>query len=206
MKTMTLAFALCFLVSCAAGPVFVAKTESEGIRTSYQDPKLQELASRNQAALRAIYLRYELAHIDVYPNGIGFTALSDNQGKTHYYLLVSVRPRDITFGEDETTPQQRFNEVLQNNFEKNLRLIKEEDIGMNGVEGLAFAVYWPVRNLSWCDTHGGFLEYTMIHFPKADLLDLVRGKTTFAKATKDTEIITSLAMKKPSAVRVSDAL
>lgn len=205
MKKMTIAFALCFLVSCA-GPVFVAKTETEGIRTSYQDPKLQELASQNQAALRAIYLRYERAQIDVYPNGIGFTALSDNQGKTHYYLLVGVRPRDITFGEDETKPQERFNEVLQNHFEKNLRLVKEEDIGMNGVEGLAFAVYWPVRNLSWCDSHGGFLEYVMIHFPKADFLSLARGKTTFSKATTDAEIIASLNMKQPSVVRVSGAL
>ena len=38
MKTLLLAFAVCLLVSCAAGPVYVAKSENEGIRTSYQDP------------------------------------------------------------------------------------------------------------------------------------------------------------------------
>jgi hypothetical protein len=205
MKRLMLAFVLCFLVSCTTGPVFIAKNESEGIRTSYEDPKLNELASQNRAGLKAIYHRYELANIDVYPNGIGFVALSDDQGKKHYYLLVDVRPRDITFGEGQTKPKERFNEVFQRHFEKNLRFVREEDVGMNGVEGLAFAVHWPVRDLSQCDSHGGFLEYAMIYFPKADFVSLVRGETSFTKATADAEIVTSLGMKPPTAIRVVES-
>ena len=202
MKRLILAFVLCFLVSCSTGPVFIAKTENEGIRTSYQDARLNELASRNQAGLRAIYERYQLAKIDVYPNGIGFTALSDDQGKKHYYLLVDVRPRDITFGEGQTKPHERFNEVFQRHFEKNLRFVKAEDVGMDGVEGLAFAVHWPVRDLSQCDSHGGFLEYAMIYFPKADFMSLVHGERSFSDAVADAEVFTSLGMKKPTAIRL----
>ena len=76
---------------------------------------------------------------------------------------------------------------------------------MNGVEGVAFAVHWPVRDLSQCDSHGGFLEYAMIYFPKADFLSLVHGKKSFSDTLKDTEIITSLGMKQPSAIRMIDA-
>jgi hypothetical protein len=204
MKRLMLVFVLCFLVSCAAGPVFVAKTETEGIRTSYQDPGLDKLASQNKDALKAIYHRFELAKIDVYPDGIGFTALSDDQGRKHYYLLVDVRPRDITFGMGQTTPEERFNEVLQHHFEKDLRFVKEEDVGMEGVEGLAFAVHWPVRDLSQCNAHGGFLEYAMIRLPKADFVSLVRGNTSFSKVTTDADIVTSLAMKQPRVIHMSE--
>ena len=202
MKRAMLAFILCFLFVSCNGPVFIAKTENEGIRTSYGDPKMNELATQNRAALKSIYHRYELAKIDVYPDGIGFTALSDDQGKKHYYLLVDVRPKDISFGMGQTTPKERFNEVLLRHFEKNLRLVREEDVGMNGVEGVAFAVHWPVRDLSQCDSHGGFLEYAMIYFPKSEFLSLMRGERSFSDCIKDSEIITSLDLKKPGAVRV----
>ncbi len=201
MKTLLLAFTLCFLVSCTAGPVFVAKNENEGIRTSYQDPKLDDLAARNHSGLNAIYERYRQARIDVYPNGIGFTELSDANGKKHYYLLVDVRPRDITFGM-KTKPQERFTEVYRHHFETNLRYVKEQDLGMEGVEGLAFAVHWPVRDLSQCDSHGGYLEYIMIYLPKGDFLRLVRGQASFSELAKNAEVVTSLEMKKADSVRI----
>ena len=205
MKRLMYAFVLCFLVSCSAGPVYVAKTENEGIQTSYQDPRLNELANQNQATLRAVYQRYQLAKIDVYPNGIGYTALSDDLGKRHYYLLVDVRPRDISFGMGQTTSNERFNEVLQRHFEKSHRFVESGDIGMKGVEGVAFAVHWPVRDLSQCDSHGGFLEYAMIYFPKAEFLSLINGKTSFSNAIKGREIVTSLDMKQASSIRLIDA-
>jgi hypothetical protein len=202
MKKLLFAFVLCFLASCAAGPEFLAKTENEGVRTSYQDPKLDELATQNQEKLKDIYYRYQLAKIDVYPQGIGFVTLSDDRGKKHYYLLVDVRPRDIKFGMGQTTSQERFSEVIGRHFEKNLRLVGEGDMGMKGIEGLAFAVHWPVRDLSQCDSHGGFLEYAMVYFPKARFVSLKQGKTTFSDVLKDAEVITSLDMKDPTAVRV----
>ena len=202
MKRLMYAFVLCFLVSCSAGPVYVAKTENEGIQTSYQDPRLNELANQNQATLRAVYQRYQLAKIDVYPNGIGYTALSDDLGKRHYYLLVDVRPRDISFGMGQTTSNERFNEVLQRHFEKNLRLIQEGDVNMDGIDGLAFAVHWPVRDLSQCDSHGGFLEYAMVYFSRADFVSLMHGETTFSDAVMDAEVVASLNMKEATAIRV----
>ena len=177
------------------------KDRAEGIRTSYQDPKLNELASQNQAVLGDIYHRYQLANIDVYPDGIGFTALSDD-GRKFYYLLVDVRPRDITFGEAQTTPKERFNEVLGRHFEKNLSMVRETDVSMKGVEGLAFTVHWPVRDLSQCDSHGGFLEYAMIYLPRGDFVSLMKGEMTFSETLRDAEIITSLGMKQASAVKV----
>jgi hypothetical protein len=201
MKGLTLAFVLCFLVSCS-GPVFVAKTENEGIRTSYMDPTLKGLSNRNQTALRDIYHRYELAKIDIYPNGIGFTALTDESGKKHYYLLVDVRPRDITFGVGQTTPKERFTDVLQRHFEKNLRLVREGDVSIEGVEGVAFAVHWPVRDLSQCDSQGGFLEYAMVYFSRADFVSLMHGETTFSDAVMDAEVVASLNMKEAAAIRV----
>ncbi len=202
MRTLILAFALSFLVSCTAGPVFIAKNESEGIRTSYQDPKLTDLAARNQHALKAIYERYQQAKIDIYPNGIGFLTLSDDQAKRHYYLLVDVRPRDISFGEGQTKPRERFNEVYRRHLETSLRYVKEQDLNMAGVDGLAFAIHWPVRDLSQCDSHGGFLEYMMIYLPKTDFLRLVHGETNFSDLAKKSEIITSLGLKKADSVRI----
>ena len=202
MKTLLLAFGLCLLVSCTAGPVYVAKNENDGIRTSYQDQKLDDLAARNHSGLKAIYERYQQARIDVYPNGIGFTELSDKSGRRHYYLLVDVRPRDITFGMGQTKSQERFTEVYRHHFERNLRYVKEQDLGMEGVEGLAFAVHWPVRDLSQCDSHGGFLEYIMIYLPKGEFLRLVRGEASFSELAKNAEVVTSLEMKKADSVRI----
>jgi hypothetical protein len=202
MKTLTLAFALCLLVSCTTGPVYIAKNENDGIRTSYQDQKLDNLAVRNQSGLKAIYERYQQAKIDVYPNGIGFTALSDMNGKKHYYLLVDVRPRDISFGMGQTKPQERFAEVYNHHFESNLKYVKEQDMGMEGVEGLAFAVHWPVRDLSQCDSHGGFLEYIMIYLPKGDFLSLVHGHASLGELARRNEVVTSLNMKKAESVRI----
>ena len=102
----------------------------------------------------------------------------------------------------QTTPEERFNEVFQRHFEKNLRFVKEEDVGMDGVEGLAFAVHWPVRDLSQCDSHGGFLEYAMIYFTKSDFSNIMEGRSTFLDAIRDAEVITSLGMKQATAVRV----
>jgi hypothetical protein len=192
MKTSLLVLLCCFLISCS-GPVFIAKTELEGIRTSYQDPKLNELSTKNQEVLRDIYRRYQLAGIDVYPNGIGFSALSDSAGKTFYYLLVDVRPRDITFG---------FGEGLNHHMEKNLRYLREQDIQRAGVDGLAFAIHWPVRDFSQCDKYGGFLEYIMVYLSKTDFLSYAGGEDTFAEAIRKAEVLASLNRKKAEAIRV----
>lgn len=201
-KVLFLLFALSFLVSCS-GPVYLAKTEQEAIRTSYQDPKLNQLAVANRDTLVDIYRRYQLANIDVYPDGIGFTALKGDDGRTFYYLLADVRPRDITFGEEHTKPDQRFNEVFSNHFQKNMRYIRSQDLQKTGVDGLAFAVHWPVRDLSQCDSYGGFLEYVMVYVLKADYASYANGEEPFTEMLRKTEIFRSLNRKGPEPVQVT---
>jgi hypothetical protein len=202
MKALTFFSILAFLLASCSGPVFVAKNEQEGIRASYQDPRLAELSTRNRATLSDIYRRYQLANVDIYPNGIGFTALSDSEGIKHYYLLVDVRPRDITFGWGVTKPAERFSEVFNRDLQKNLRLMRAEDLRKTGVDGLAFGVHWPVRDLSQCDKYGGFLEYVMLYIPKTDFDSFMNGESTFAEMTNKAEIFVSQERKGPEAIKV----
>jgi hypothetical protein len=199
---MVLAIFLCAVVACA-GPIHVAKTENEGIKTVYQDPELSDLSQKYQPVLKDIYQRYQTTGVDIYPNGIGFTSVLDQDGKKRHYLLVQVRPRNIMFGEVQTTPHDRFVEVYKRHFEKNLRLMKPGDLG-DEVEGLAFGVYWPVRDLSQCDTYGGFLEYTIIYFPKMDFIDLAARNITFSEAVENAEIVTSLSRKPAIPVKITE--
>ena len=194
---------LCVLVSCS-GPVLIAKNEGEGIKTSYQDPALSELSVRYRPALNDIYRRYQSAGIDVYPDGIGFVSVSGSKGEKLHYLLVQVRPRDIMFGEVQTKPRERFVEVFEHHYENNLRYLKTGDVRMDGVDGLAFGVYWPVRDLSQCDKYGGFLEYTIIYFQKDDFVSLIEKQTTLSQALENAEVVTSLARKPARSVKVTE--
>ena len=194
---------LCVLVSCS-GPVLVAKNESEGIRASYQDPALSALSARYRLALNDIYRRYQSAGIDVYPDGIGFVSVSGSKGEKLHYLLVQVRPRDIMFGEVQTKPTARFSEVFEHHFENNLRYLKAGDVRMHGVDGVAFGVYWPVRDLSQCDSHGGFLEYMIVYFHKDDFVSLIEKQTTLSEAVDNAEVVTSLARKPARSVKVTE--
>jgi hypothetical protein len=201
--TLILILFLCVLVSCA-GPVHVAKSEGEGIKTSYQDPALSELAVRYRPALNDIYRRYQSAGIDVYPNGIGFTTVTDNDGRKLHYLMVQVRPRNIMFGEVQTKPKERFSEVFEHHFENNVRYLKAGDVQMIGVDGVAFGVYWPVRDLSQCDTYGGFLEYMIVYFHKGDFISLAEKNTTLSEAVENAEVVISLDRKPARAVKVTE--
>jgi hypothetical protein len=206
MRSLIVGFILCALVSCSttAGPVLVAKTDSEAIKSTYQDPKLSELSEKYRQTLTDIYKRYQAADIGIYPNGIGFTSLKDLQGNVRYYLLVEVRPRDIVFGQDETKPKERFAEVYQHHFETNLRHMKADDLDMEGIDGLAFAVYWPVRDYSRCGQYGGFIEYATIYFSKEDFVDMTQKTMTLSEAVENAEVITSLGRKPPRAVKVTE--
>jgi len=196
------ALLLCFLASCT-GPIYVAKTQDEAMRKSYDDPGLSRLAATYEPALKSIYDRYQLAGIDAYPQGLGFTIVSDEEGKKHYYLLVEVRSRDIMFGEVQTKPQERFSEVFDHHLEHDLRYVRAQDVdGMKGVDGLAFGVFWPVRDLSQCDKYGGFIEYMIVYLPKTDLDDLLAGSISLAEAVRSAEVVTSLNRKPAESVRV----
>jgi hypothetical protein len=204
MKTVLIVFIFFLLASCASGPVYIAKTEQEGLKTSYPDARLTDLSREHHAILKDIYQRLQRAKVDVYPGGIGFTTLTDEHGKKLNYLLVQVRPQDITFAEGKTTPQVRFGEVFERHFEKHLKRITKMDLAPDNIDGLAFGIYWPVRDLTQCDTYGGFLEYTIMYLKEAEFIDLMNGEITFSEAAKDAEIVTSLGLQKPDYVTVKE--
>ncbi len=72
---LVLVCAMFVLCSCAAGPVYVAKTEGEAIRTTYPEKSLQELYNQNAALLKEIYSRFITNNVGIYNEGIGFTVL-----------------------------------------------------------------------------------------------------------------------------------
>jgi hypothetical protein len=205
MKTaVILVLFLSVLVSCSAGPVLVAKNEDEAIITSYQDPALSELSSQYRPVLNDIYRRFQSARIDFYPKGLGFVTVSGSAGEKLHYLLVLVRPDNISFGEVQTKPKERFGTVFEHYFEKNLRHLKAGDVRMDGVDGLAFGVYWPVRDLSQCGDYGGFIEYMTIYFHKDDFVSLIEKLTTLPEAAENAEVVTSLDRKPARSVRVTE--
>lgn len=202
MKTALAFLALCFLVSCTTGTVYIATNENEGIRSGYDDSELSRLATSNQPLLKEMYGRLRAADVPPYPNGIGFTRLLDDKGGRHYYLLVDVRPPELLFDQRTTTPEKRFNYVLEKKFEQYVRILKKQDVQVGGIEGVAFGVYWPVRDFSQCQENGGFIEYIRVYFPKSDMLNLLAGTETFNEAVDNGEIMTSLGLQPPKSIRV----
>jgi hypothetical protein len=185
------------LFSCATGPVQMAKTEQEALRTSYDDAQLKNLYDKNQPLLHDIYARLRSNHINIYKEGIGFTTLSDNANRAHPYLAVSVRPPEIVFDEVSSKPEQRFSKVMGTYVEKYLTYVRRSDIEASGVEGVSFGVYWPVRDYSQCRENGGFIEYVIVYLSKDDLISLYKHSKTFAEVTSHAEVVASLDLKAP---------
>ncbi len=205
MKTIIVAVFLMCLVGCSQGPIYIAKNVNEGLKADYEDPSTGKLAAQHQAVLHDIYRRYQAAQIDMYPGGLGFTTLTDSRTNTLYrYLMVQVRPRNITFGMMRTKPNQRFGEVFERHFADNLRYIRPDDLKDKHIKGLAFAVHWPVRDLSQCDTYGGFVEYIMMYISKPDVLRFLNNQMNFSKLADRAEIVTSLEGKAPESVKVKE--
>jgi hypothetical protein len=201
MKSIIALSLLVLLCSCAAGPVQIARNEAESLRTTYDDPQVQKLYKENEVLLRRIYLRFDTAHINAYKQGIGITALRDQKNQVHPYIMIGIRPSEIYFNENQTTPEQRFSEVLKVRFPKYLSYIKKEDFDRNGIEGLDLAIYWPVRDYSQCNTYGGFVEYTHVYLTKGDVGDIIDGKKTFAQVVENSKVITSLNLQPAKSVR-----
>ncbi len=189
-------FAL-LLVSCAAGPVYVAKTESEGIKDSYDDVQLRTMYERNRPLLHEVYTRLTSSHIHVYPEGLGFVTVQDSAGGTHTYLMVNMRPQEIVFDMITTKADQRVSTVLKEYLEKYLTYVKVSDIQLSGAEGLSLGVYWPVRDYLQCHENGGFIEYVTVSLSKDDLTNIFGGKTTLKNLLSTREIVASLDLKEP---------
>jgi hypothetical protein len=192
---------LASLWSCAAGPVFVARTQEESIKTRYEDAQLKKLYTENEAFLRDLYSRLNKANVHLYKEGLGLTLLTDQKNEKLHYIMVNLRPAEIYFNEATTKPEQRFAYVLQTYFPKYLNYIKKEDLDRNDIEGLAIGIYWPVRDYSQCDTYGGFIEYIHIYLSREDVWDYLDNKMTFEEAVQNSEVITSLNLQPAKNVR-----
>ena len=173
-----------------------------GHKDDNEDPRLSEL-SQQAPGCRNKYTNCTRLRGSISIRMARLYVGSGPGGQKYYYPLVQVRPRNIMFGEVQTKPQERFAEVYERHFEKNLRLMKVGDL-KDGVDGLAFGVYWPVRDLSQCDSHGGFLEYTLIYFSKADFIDLAAKNISLNEAVENAEVVTSLGRKPAKNIKINE--
>ncbi|MBA4417432.1 MAG: hypothetical protein C0392_05940 [Syntrophus sp. (in: bacteria)] len=183
------------LFSCATGPVHMAMNESESIKSSYDQTILQSMSDKNQPLLHEIYLRLTKDKINIYKQGLGFNTLRDENKEGHYYLMVNIRPPEISFDEHSTKPHERFSTVLGGYFQKYLTYIKRTDIETSGVEGVSFGIYWPVRDYSQCKENGGFIEYIIVYLSRNDIYNIFEGNKTFAEISQDAEILASLNLE-----------
>ncbi len=197
MKKFLAVFVTLFLFSCATGPVHMAMNESESIRTSYDDVQLKTMYDKNRALLHDIYVRLNSSKINLYKEGLGFTTLRDQNKMGHYYLMVNIRPPDITFDGNSTKPLERFGKVISGQFNKYLAYVKKSDFETSGAEGLSLGVYWPVRDFSQCRENGGFIEYIIVYLSRDDLYSILEGNKTFAEVAQDSEIMASLNLEAP---------
>lgn len=189
-----------FLFSCAApGPVYKAKSELEGIKSTYQDAQLRGLYEKNGDLLKQIYARYQGASIDVYPEGLGFTLLRGPNDEKFHYLMVNVRPSSIYFDGNTIKAEQRFSMVFQSDVLKYMSLLQSSDLDRDGIDGLAFGVYWRVY--SQCPVYGGFIEYINIFLSRADAQNVLNKRKTLQEVADRAEVLTSLDSKPAASVR-----
>ena len=200
MKKCCIGFLLFILCSCAAGPVYIAKNESEGIKHVYNETTLQKLYDQNVDLLKDIYFRYSASHVGIVPDGIGFTPLNDENNQRLLYLMVYVRPPEISFDGNTTKAENRFSYAIQQVL-RFMKLITSKDLDRDDVEGLAFGLYWPVRDFSQCDQYGGYIEYLQVFFKKGDAEDVLDGRRDYIDALADAEVITSLDLQPARDVR-----
>ncbi|HOW54232.1 MAG TPA: hypothetical protein PLR60_06195 [Syntrophorhabdaceae bacterium] len=190
------------LLSCNPGPVYVAKGESDSIKHTYSDKKTQELYNKNKALFKDIYTRYNSYNVGVYTDGIGITTLDDTNSKEKlHYLMVYVRPMDASFDVNSTKPIERVTRIIRDFVPKHIKTIKSRDLDQDGIEGLAFGIYWAARDFSQCDTYGGHIEYLYIFFPKNAAKNYLDGKMSLVEAIDQSEVMTSLELKPAQAIR-----
>jgi len=195
MKKCIIILAVLFLFSCTVGPVQMAKTEQESIKNSYSESQLNALYDNNKPLLHDIYTRLKGSNMNIYKEGIGFTALGDNKNGRHYYLMVNIRPPEIVFDESSSKPEQRFSKVMGTYFEKYVSLVKKSDLEASGTEGVSLGVYWPVRDYSQCRENGGFIEYAIVHISKEDMSQMSAGNKTFKQIASEADVVASLDLK-----------
>ncbi|MEN6616526.1 MAG: hypothetical protein ABFD12_08230 [Syntrophorhabdus sp.] len=189
------------LVACTTGPTYYAKGESDSIKKSYNDQRVQALYNQNANLFKDIYNRYNSANVGLYQEGIGITILEDDNKEQLHYIMAYIRPREASFDVNSTKPEQRVATIIKDFVPKYIKSIKSADLDKDDIEGLAFGIYWAVRDHSQCDTYGGHIEYVYIFFPKSAAQAYLNGNLSLAEAVDQSEVMTSVDLKPAQGIR-----
>jgi hypothetical protein len=207
MKTLIGLFICMMLLSCT-GPVQVAKNEHEVFKTTYEDPDLARVYQENEAALRNIYLRYRNAGVDFYYDGIAVMGLKDPAKKTQdHYLSIRIRPAEIVFDRAASEPDnwpERLKRITHQEFPKYIRYLKESDLKLRDIQGLAFSIYWPLRDYTQCDKYGGCVEYAIVYLTNRDVADILSGARSFLDVAKERRVVASFNLKPAETMKVTN--
>jgi hypothetical protein len=202
MRNIIIAFVLATLVfSCTPGPTYYAKSESDSIKKNYNDKHVQNLYEANSSLFKEIYNRYNSANVGVYQDGIGITTLQDYDKTTLHYVMVYVRPKEASFDGNTTKPAQRLASIIRDFVPKYVKMLNPRDLDKNDIEGLAFGIYWAVRDHSQCDTYGGHIEYVYIFFPKTAAQAYLNGNLSLSEAIDQSEVMASTELKPAQSIR-----
>ncbi len=193
-----LAFVLC---SCTPGPIHVAKDETDSVKRNYNDKQVQSVFDKNAALFKDIYDRYSSDNVGIYRDGIGVTTLEDFDKQQLHYLMVYVRPKEASFDVNATKPEERVAKIIRDFMPRYIKKMKSSDLDAYKIDGLAFGIYWAVRDHSQCDTYGGFIEYLYVFFPESAVQAYLDGKLSFAEAIDQSEVMSSTELKPARAIR-----
>ncbi len=206
MKKLIGLFVCMLLVSCT-GPVQVAKNEHEVFKTTYDDPELARVYHEDEAALRDIYQRYHNAGVDFYYDGIAVVGLKDPRGKGEdHYISIKIRPAELVFDRDSSEPDhwpERLKRITHQEFPKYIRYLKESDLRLKDVQGVAFSIYWPLRDYTQCDKYGGCVEYAIIYLTNKDVADILTGARPFLDVAKERHVVASFNLNPAETMKVN---
>ncbi len=198
---------LCVLLVSCTGPVQVAKNEHEVFKVTYDDPDLARVYQENEVALHTIYQRYHDTGVDFYYDGIGIVALKNAGEKIQDdYLSIKIRPKEIVFDRDASEPDKwpvRLNRITHEEFPKYIRYLKESDLKLKDIQGVAFSIYWPLRDYTQCNKYGGCIEYAIIYLTNQDIADILSGARPFLEVAKKCHVVASFNLKPAETMKVS---
>ena len=207
MKTLIALF-VCMLLFACTGPVQVAKNEQEVFKTTYNDPDLAYVYREDEAPLHDIYQRYHSAGVDFYYDGIAIVGLKDPTGKVQdHYLSIKIRPAQIVFERDVSDSDkwpERLKRITHQEFPRYIHYLKESDLTkLKDVQGVAFGIYWPLRDYTQCDKYGGCIEYAIVYLTTRDVADILSGARPFLNIAKERRVVASFNLKPAQTVQVN---
>ena len=207
MKKLVGLFVCLLLLSCT-GPVQVAKNEHEVFKTTYDDPGLARVYQENEAALRNIYLRYRDAGVDFYYDGIAVIGLKDPTGKTQdHYVSIKIRPAEIVFERDVSDPDkwpERLKRITHQEFPKYIRYLKESDLKLRDIQGVAFSIYWPLRDYTQCNKYGGCVEYAIVYLDNKHVTEILDGTRPFQDVIRECKVVASFNLQPAETMKIDD--